>query len=303
MTISTGARAKVGFIAETAYGTTPTTPSLAELVFTSFGVNVAIDQYDDNGIHSDRMEQYTLSGNRSVAGTIESNLTHGIHDSLFESLMQSTFVADVLKTGVTRKSFSIEEAALDVAQYRVYTGVLVDKAEISIPNSGICTVKFDVIGKDQSSLSGTSADADGYTPAASKVPFTDGGATGYLKEGGTTIGNVTSMVFTIDNGHNKNFAVGSNVVRDLTTNNSKISGSISVFFEDAVMYNKFVNGTSSSLELKLDDGTNQYTFLFPNIKYTGATKTISGNGAITMTMPFKALKDNTSGSNIVITRS
>jgi hypothetical protein len=303
MTISTGARSKVGHITEVTYGTTPATPSLVELPFTSFSVNLIRDEHDDNSIRSDRMERYSLSGNRSVAGAIDVNFSHSLYDSLLESLFQSAFATNVLKVGTTRKSLSLEEGQLDVAQYRVYSGLIVDKMEMTIPSSGIVTAKFDVLAKDQTALSGTSVDADGYTAAAAKSPFTDNGTSGFMKEGGSAVGFVQNIQYTVDNGYGKNFAVGSNVVRDFTTGNAKITGTVTVFFEDAVMYNKFVNGTPTSLDVKLDDGTNTVQVYFPNVKYTGATKTISGNGPVSMTMPFKALYDATTGSNIVLTRT
>jgi len=303
MTIATGSRSKAGFITEVTFGTTPTTPSLVEIPFTSFGVNLTRDEYDDNSIRSDRMERYSLTGNRSVAGSIDVNFAHGIYDTLLESLMQSTFATNVLKVGSTRKSLSVEESQIDVSQYRVYTGLIVDKADFTVPASGLVTAKFSVLAKDQSSLSGTSADADGYTAAAAKSPFTDNGTSGFMKEGGAAIGYVTNLQFSIDNSHAKNFAVGTNVVRDFSTGNAKVTGTVTVFFEDAVMYNKFINGTATSIDVKLDDGTNTVQFFFPNVKYTGATKTISGNGPVSMSMPFKALYDATSLSNIVITRT
>lgn len=305
MTISTGARSKVGYLTEVTFGTTPATPNLLELPFTSFSVNLTRDEHDDNSIRSDRMERYSLSGNRTVSGAIDVNFTHGIYDTFLESLMQGAFTANVLKTGIVRKSVTLEEGALDVAQYRVYTGLIVDKMELIIPATGIVTAKFDVIAKDQSALAGVTIDTDTtYTAAPAKAPFTDNGTTGFMKEGGSTVGFVTSMNFIVDNGHSKNFAVGSNVIRDFTTNNAKITGTVTVYFEDAVMYNKFVNGTSTSIDVKLDDGVpNTVQIFFPNVKYVGATKTINGNGPVTMTMPFKALYDSTTGSNIVITRS
>jgi hypothetical protein len=69
------------------------------------------------------------------------------------------------------------------------------------------------------------------------------------------------------------------------------------------MYNKFVNGTATSIDLKLDDGTNTVEFFFPNVKYTGATKTITGSSPVVLEMPFAALYDVTALSNIVITRT
>ena len=303
MTIATGARSKVGYVVESVFGTTPTTPSLVELPFTSFSVNLTREEHDDNSIRSDRMERYSLSGNKSVAGSIDVNFAHSLYNVFLESALQSAFATKVLKTGTTRKSVSLEEGALDVVQYRVYKGLVVDKFEMTIPSSGVVTAKFDVIAKDQTALSGTSADADGYTAAAAKTPFTDNGVSGFMKEGASAIGYVTSLNFTVDNGHGKNFAVGSDVVRDFNTGNAKITGTMTVFFEDAVMYNKFVNGTASSVDVKLDNGTDTVQIFFPNVKYTGATKTISGSGPVTMTMPFKALYDATTGSNIVYTEN
>jgi hypothetical protein len=304
MTIATGARSKVGYIVETVFGTTPTLPNLTEIPFTQHSVNMTREEYDDNSIRSDRMERYSLSGNKSVAGAIDVNFAHSIYDVLLESLLQSTFTTNVLKTGTTRKSFTLETQHLDIAQYVVHTGLIVDKMEMTIPASGIVTAKFDVIAKDQSALAVATIDTDStYTTAAAKSPFTDNGTSGFCKEGGAAVGYITNIQFTVDNGHAKNFTVGTNVIRDFTTNNAKITGTVTVFFEDAVMYNKFVNGTASSIDVKLDDGTNTVEIAFPNVKYTGATKTISGNGPVTVAMPFKALYDATALSNIVITRT
>jgi hypothetical protein len=304
MTIATGARSKVGLIPEVTFGTTPATPDLLEVPFTSFSVNLNRTEYEDNSIRPDRMERYSLSGNRAVEGAIDVNFTHGNYDTLLESALQSSFVAKVLKVGVTRKSVTMEEAQSDISQYRVYTGMIVDKFEMTIPSAGIVTAKFDVLAKDQSVLTGTTIDTTGsYTAAAAKIPFTDKGVAGFVKEGGSALGYVTTLQFTVDNGHAKNYSLGTAVVHDFTTMNAKISGTATVFFEDAVMYNKFVNATASSIDVKLDDGTNTVEISFPNVKYTGATKTVSGNGPVVLTMPFKALWDATAQSNIVITES
>jgi hypothetical protein len=305
MTISTSARAKVGYMPEVTYGVTPATPALIELPFTNFSVNLTREEYEDNSIRADRMEVYSISGNRSVDGTIDVNFCHGLYDSLLESACQNAFSTNVLKTGTTRKSFVLEEQALDIGQYRTLSGVFVDKLDVTIPASGVVTAKFSVKAKDQSALTTTTIDSDGtLTAPAFKVPFTDNDlVNGFVKEGGVAVGYLTSLTFSIDNSHTGNFALGSNVVRDFTTGLAKITGTATVTFEDAVMYNKFANGTASSLDVKLGDGTNTVEFAFPNIKYVGATKTISGQGPVTLQMPFKALKDTTSGSNIVITRS
>lgn len=304
MTIATGIRSKVGYITEVTYGTTPATPDLLELPFTSFAVNLTRNDYEDNAIRSDRMQRYSITGNRSVGGQMDVNFCHSVYDAMLESLMQSTFTTNVLKTGTTRKSFTIEEGSADISQYRNYTGVIVDKFSLNVPNAGIVTAKFDFLAKDQSALSGATIDTNSaYTAAATKTPFANTGTSGFMKEGGSTVGYVTSIQLDIDNGHASNFALGATTIRDFTTALCKVTGTAQVYFEDAVMYNKFVNGTASSLDFKLDDGTNTVEFNIPNVKYTGASKTINGAGPIVLSMPFRGLYDNTTGSNIVITRT
>ena len=302
--IATGSRSKVGFIPEVTFGTIPATPNLTEVPFTSFSVNLTRDEYDDTSIRSDRMERYSLSGNKSVAGSMDVNFAHGQFDSFLESLVYGTWTTNSLTVGTTRKSFTVEEAQMDISQYRVYTGVMVDKLEITVPASGIVTAKFDLLGKNQSALAAVTIDADtNWTAAVVRQPFTDNGVSGFVKEGGTATGIITNIQMVIDNGHAKNYTVGTDVIRDFTAGNIKVTGTVSVFFEDAVMYNKFINGTSTSLDIKLDDGTNNFEILLPNVKLTGATKTINGNGPVTMSMPFKALYDGTTTSNIKFTRS
>ena len=304
MTIATGSRAKVGFIPEVTFGTTPATPELVELPFTSFSVNLTRDEYADNSIRSDRMDHYSLSGNKSVAGSLDVNFSHAVFDAFLESLLQSTWATNTLIVGSTRKSFTVEEAQVDISQYRTYTGVIVDKMELNIPASGLVTAKFDLVGKNQSALSGTTIDTTaGYTAAAVRLPFTDNGVSGFIKEGGTTTGVITNIQLTVDNQHAKNYSVGTDVVRDFTAGNIKVSGTVSVFFEDAVMYNKFLNSTATSFDFKLDDGTNTVEVFIPNVKLTGATKTINGNGPVTMSMPFIGLYDATTTSNIKFTRT
>jgi len=304
MTISTGTRAKVGYISEVTYGTTPATPDLTEVPFTSFAVNLTRNDYEDTSIRSDRMERYSITGNRSVGGQLSVNFSHSVYDFLLESLMQNAFATNVLKTGTTRKSFTMEEGQADVAQYRVYTGVIVDKLDLTVPAAGIVTAKFDLLAKDQSALTGATIDTNSaYTAAATKTPFANTGTSGFIKEGGSTVGYVTSIQLNIDNGHAANFALGATTIRDFTTALCKVTGTVQVFFEDSTMYNKFANGTASSLDFKLDDGTNTVEFNIPNVKYTGATKTINGSGPVVLSLPFRGLYDNTTGSNIVITRT
>ncbi len=304
MTIATGARSQVAYIAETTFGTTPATPALVRLPFLTWNVNLAKDEYDDMSIQSDRMERYSVTGNRHVSGDIDVNYAPLYYDALLESVMFGAFSTNVLKVGQTPKSFTVEEAALDIVQYRVYTGVMVDKFSLNVPNNGIITAKFSVVGKDQSALTGITIDSDTTIPTlTTSTPMTHTGAAGFFKVGGSAVGYLTSLNLNIDNGLGQNFSLGSSTARGFTPGFAKVTGTAQVFFEDATAYNLFVNGTASSLDFKMDNGTNTHEFNLPVVKFVGATKTISGQGPVTMTFNFKALYDATSTSNLVITRT
>lgn len=301
MSISTGSRSQVGIVVETVYGTTPATPSLTGLAYTDFSVNLTHDEYEDNTIRADRMERYSITGNNHVAGDITANFSALNFDSLLESLMSSLFTTNVLKIGSTRKSFSMEEAQSDISIYNVFTGVLVDKLDLTVPSDAIVTAKFSVVGKDQSAYASTSIDTDGYTAPAAARPFTHLGGT--FKEGGVVVGYITSIDLSVDNGYTANYSLGNAACRDMTYNMIKVSGTVNAYFEDSVFVNKFMNQTVSSLDFTLTDGTHTMEFNMPNVKYTGATKTVNGQGPVTIALPFKALYDSVSANVLTITRT
>jgi len=302
MAISQGSASKIGFIEEVTWGTTPALPELTTLPVTSFNINLSKDEFEDTAIRGDRMQRYSLSGNKTVGGDIAVLLSPGNFDPFLESAMSSAFDTNVLKVGSTRKSFTFEHAQEDIGIYIPYTGVLVDKFAMSVATTGIVTGTFTVVGKSSSTAAGSTIDnAGGYSAEASNLPFTH--VSGSFNEGGAPIGLVTTIALTIDNGYSTNFALGNVSARDLTYSFIKLEGTVTAYFEDAVLINKFINGSASSLNFTLTNGTKTLQFNMPNIKYTGASKSLSGSGPVVLNLPFKALFDAGTGSIVTITRT
>lgn len=301
MTISTGASVKVGYIAETTWGTTPATPQLISIPFTSFNVNLTQDQYKDSSIQADRMERYSISGDHHVTGDFQVNLSPSNFDPFLASAVYGTWATNTLKVGQTLSSFTLEQGHTDISLYTQYTGVMVDKLDLTVPSNGAVTAKFTVIGKDQSAVPGsTSIDGSAYTAAIAGVPFTHIGGT--FKEGGTTIGVITSLAMSVANNLTANFACGSTSAQGVTPGFTQITGTLTAYVQDASLLTKFYNGTSSAIDFTLASGAHTLEFSLPNVKYTGATRNISGQGSVMVTMPFTALYDSGSSSLITITR-
>jgi hypothetical protein len=299
MAIANGARSQIAYVPEVTWGTTPGTPAMIALPYVSFGMNLTKEVYEDDSIQADRMLRHSVHGNKLVSGPLACNYSADDFDPLLESLFNDAFTLDVLKTGTTQKSLTIEQGSLDIAQYSVYTGVVANKLTVSVPVNGLVTATFDLIGK-AGTISGTALDAT-VTPAVASQPFFHAGGT--FKEGGSTVGMLTSIEFSVDNGGAANYALGGTTAANLSIGMSKVSGTVTAYFEDASLVNKFINGTPSSLEFTLTDGVSSHTYKMGNVKYNGATKSVAGQGPILVQLPFTAQYHAADGSNVVLTRA
>jgi hypothetical protein len=100
------------------------------------------------------------------------------------------------------------------------------------------------------------------------------------------------------------FVLGNRNAAGITSGRSNLTGTLSAFFQDTTLFNKFVNETESSVEIVLGNGTTKsYTILIPRLVYSGSDTAVSGEGPISLSMPFQALYDSTAQTNLSITRT
>lgn len=306
MPFAQGSRTQLSYVPEVTFGVTPGTPSLVALPYTSHSLNLTKDRVQGNDILSDRMIRTDRHGNRQISGDIVADLRKGDFDPFLESAFMNTWSTNVLKVGVTPKFFTIEDASLDIAQYRLFTGCTVSNLALSIRPNQMVTSTFSVIGKD-SSISGTSLDAV-KTAASTNQPFDAySGALRLGNAGGalTSIATITGIDFSINNNMAATFVVGSAATPQIEYGNVSVEGTITAYFEDLSLYNRFVNETESAVEVTVDDptGASDYTFLFPRVKFNGGSIPVEGPTSRIMTIPFVAIYDTTENTVIKLTRS
>ena len=211
-----------------------------------------------------------------------------------------------LKVGTTPRSLTIEDAAADIAQFRLFTGMTVNTMAVSIkPNSMIATT-FSMIGRDMT-ISGTSVDP---TKDASTVnqPFDSySGTMGIGNAGGalSSVAIITGIDFSITNALAPTFVIGSATTPQLEFGMATVEGTITAYFEDATLINRFINETTSAFQVTVNDpsGASNYTFHFPRVKINGATVPVDGPLSRIVTLPFVALFDTVENSNIEIIRN
>lgn len=306
MAFSQGSRAGLSYVVESTFGTTPATPSLIQLPYTTHSLNLTKERVTGTDIQPDRMLRVDRHGNRSVAGDIVADLRKGDFDPFLESAFFNTFSTNVLKVGTTPKYFSIEDAATDIAQFRLFTGMAVSSLAVSIRPNQMVTTTFSMVGKDMS-ISGTSVDAT-KTTASGNQPFDAySGALSIGDAGGSLTASaiVTGIDFTLNNALAPTFVVGSASTPQLEYGMATVEGTITAYFEDASLINRFINETETGLQVSVDDptGSSDYTFLFPRVKINGADVPVDNPTSRIITLPFVALYDTVEATNIKLTRS
>jgi len=306
MPFSQGSRAGLSYVTETVYGTTPAVPALISLPFKSHSLNLTKERVTGGDILPDRMVRHDRHGNRAVAGDIVVDLRKGDYDALIESAMMGAFATNVLTVGTTIKSFSIEDAANDISQFRLFTGCAVSTMAVSIKPNAMVEATFGMVGKNMT-IGSTSVDP-AKTAASNNQPFDAySGNFRIADAGGTPVASpiVTSFDFTVTNSLAPTYVIGSSSTPQLEYGMAQVEGSVTAYFEDALLLNRFLNETETTCEIFIDDptGLSQYGFRFPRVKFNAADIPVEGPTSRIITIPFVALYDTTMATSLRITRT
>tara|TARA_R110000782_G_scaffold29668_1_gene73678 strand:- start:787 stop:1701 length:915 start_codon:yes stop_codon:yes gene_type:complete len=303
MAFAQGSRSSLAYIAETTFGTTPSTPTLANLPINSHSLDLTKDRVEGNEIQADRMSRVDRHGNKQAGGSIEVDLRKGDYDELLESAFFNSYATDVLKVGTTPKYFSMEDAANDINQFRMFTGLAVSSVNFSIAPNQMVTSTFEMVGKGMTQAATTGSTGGAPTASSTNSPFDS--YSGTISDGGAGISIVTSIDFSLTNSLAPTFVVGADNAQSLEFGRAVVEGTMTVYYEDQTLINKFLNETESSIEVSIDDptGANPYTFLFPRVKYNGASVPLQNPQSRLITLPFVALYDTVENTNLKMTRT
>lgn len=303
MTIANGAQHSLHYVAESTYGTTPSTPTWTPLPHTGTSLALTKDGIESEKLRGDRQVEDFRHGNKSVAGDITGELEYAAFDDMLEAALCGSWAVDELKAGTTRRSFTFERkfADLSTPEYHRYTGCEVNALSISVSPNAMVTTTFGIIGKDLTTNT-TQVASSVYSSDVGNSPFDS--FTGSILEGGSSIGVVTAFELSLENGIEPLFAVGSQTTNRPSIGKSRLTGTLTTYFESKTLYDKFINETSSSIALTLTDlDGNDYLIELGNVKYNSGQPDVSGEGAVTIALEFVGLYDDADASNIVITRT
>ena len=301
MAFAQGSRSRLAFGVESAFGTAAS--SYTNLPFNTHSLNLSKERVAGNEIQPDRMPRVDRHGNRSVAGDIAVDLRDTAYDDLIESAMLSTFSTGVIKVGTTPKFLTLEDYAGDIDQARLFTGCAVSTMNVSMAPNQMVTATFGMVGKDMSisatektvAAAGVGEPFDAYSGSL-LVADVDGIG------GASALSIVTSVDFTVTNSFAPTFVVGSDSAPQLEFGRAEVEGTITAYFEDLSLVNRFLDETESALQVSVaDPSANTMTFLFPRVKFNAADIPVDGPTSRVVTLPFVALYDDTELTNLKIT--
>jgi len=216
-----------------------------------------------------------------------------ITDVTLETIGKTTFVP---ATGHTDQSYTIEEWYSDIAQSEVFTGMKVNSVAVQLPATGLTTIDVGFAGKDMTQ-SGTTQYFSSPTAQGSNGIFA--AVNGVMLVDGAPAALVTSADFTIDRATENATTVGSNSVADIFSGRIRVSGNLSVYFQDAAFRTYFDDEVPVSLVLVLTSDSSKasdfVTFTLPKVKLGSFTKDDGELGIVAATSFQALLNEVTTG--------
>lgn len=189
----------------------------------------------------------------------------------------------------TTDYFTIEQwYGSGVALSEQFYDCKVNTMDVTISASGMATCAFNFLGRNVDL--GTAAYFTSPTAATSSGVMA--GANGLLIVGGSAVGNVTGMNFTVNGNMTQEAVVGANSTPDIFAGSVLVSGQMTILLESDTYVQMFEDETEASVTMALTASTAANSdfigFTMPRIKVGGNSKD-DGQKGIVQTVPFTAL--------------
>ena len=204
-------------------------------------------------------------------------------------------------SGHTDDSYTVEEFYADIAQSEVYTGMKVNSLAVQLPATGLTTIDVAFAGKD---LTQTGTTQYFTSPTAQGTTGIFAAVNGVMLVQGAPVALITSADFTIERATENATVVGSNSTADIFTGRIRVSGNMSVYFQDATFRDYFNAETPVSLVLSVTADSsataNFVAFTLPKVKLGSFTKDDTELG-LTASTSFQALLNDVTTAGLPAT--
>lgn len=190
----------------------------------------------------------------------------------------------MIRNGATLKSFTIEKKFTDIASmFHVFRGMCCNTFGISVQVGSIATWTSAWMGKKAEELGATVGTGGPTAANTNDVMNAIDNVTG-IREGGALFDmNVTAFSANVNNNLRAQRAWGSPQAFGIGMGRFMLEGSLTAYFEDSTLFQKYLDFTSSSFSFAMvDTPGNYYIWTVPALRFTSGKVVAGGPDADVM---------------------
>lgn len=308
MSVADGSLTRLAFIAESAIGTTPSTPTFQIARYVSETLTENYERGPSPEITGDGNIRHITNRGRMVQGDINTLLSYGTFDTWLESLFRGAWSTNVLKNGVTRKAFTIEKK-FDFdgsAGYLRYVGCQASALALTINSRADITANWSFMGLSMDAPDDAIISGATYTAATTTKVMAGSVDVGSLSMSGVdATPKIQQVSLNIANGMYEVPVVTQDSPLEHGRGDFAVTGTITALFRDLDLLEKVKANTELSWSATIGSVTGEkYTLSLPKIVTLNGGAVVGGaNGAVLVEVPFQARYDTSSSATMSITRA
>lgn len=204
-----------------------------------------------------------------------------------------------LLMGVIPRSFSIEEAEIDIDASEVFTGCRISQMALRLAPNGQTQITFNVVGQDMQVQQG--ANSPYFITPVATVSIGMTAVEAIIRLGATDVLDLTGVDLSINLNAAGQPVVGSVITPDVFTNLATVEGSITALRQDVSRVQSFLNEDQLSLHLLFTENESEpkdfCSFFVGNLTLSSATKSeLGADGPRTQTLALMIGADDRGGA-------
>lgn len=210
-------------------------------------------------------------------------------------------------TGAVSTCFDLEYGMTDIAQYMTFTGMQVNSMDLNLEVGSIVKGSFGFFGRGHT-IQGSSLITGAAASQALDV-MNSVADVGAIYEAGSSVFSgsssfIKSIKLNVNNNARGQKAVGVFGNSGVALGELAISGTLEVYMQDATHYNKWLQGTNTSLAIGMADSLgNGYLFEMDKVTFRDGGVNASGrNSDVMLSLPFDAFYNAATNRGLRITR-
>lgn len=191
-----------------------------------------------------------------------------------------TMAGSMLRNGTTKKSFTFEKKYADIEQFISFVGCIVGGMSLTVEAGAIVTGSLTVLGQG-GAIAQATVGTGAPTAAPTGTPCNAVTNVANVREGGAAITGtfIHNLSLALQNNLRGQKAIGVLGNCGVGVGRCEVTGTLNVYFEDEVMYEKLLNNTESSLDFRVIDAAGKgYIFTLPRVKYSGGNDAAISGG-------------------------